>query len=124
MNEIDASVAIEEVIQTYFDGMYESSKSKVEEAFHPNAMIVGHTPNNDLFESTRDSFGDFVESQKPSAKEKGEPAYLEVLSIDVAGRTAVARVKDIYMGQTFIDSLSLVRDGASWKIYNKLYHMQ
>ena len=57
-------------------------------------------------------------------KKREEPAYLEVLSIDVAGRTAVARVKDVYMGQTFIDSLSLVRDGASWKIYNKLYHMQ
>lgn len=114
---------IEETVQIYFDSMHESDKDKVERAFHPNAMISGHIAG-DFSEMDRNAFGKLVASQQPSAKEKGEPARLEIVAIDIAGETAVARVRDDYMGRTFLDTLSMVKSNDEWVIYNKLYHIE
>ena len=97
---------IEQTVQVYFDSMYESDSEKVNKAFHPSAMISGNFGDS-FSEMTREAFGNFVASQQPSPKEKGEPARLEIVSIEIAGETAVARVRDDYLGQTFLD-LSLI----------------
>jgi hypothetical protein len=114
---------IKDIIQTYFDCMYESSKAKTHAAFHPNAKITGYLPDG-LHEMSVDDFAAFVSSQQPSAKEKGEPARLEIISIDIAGDTAVTRVRDDYLGMTFLDSLSLLKSDGKWSIYNKLFHVE
>tara|TARA_B100001123_G_C15322408_1_gene1028396 strand:- start:2280 stop:2726 length:447 start_codon:yes stop_codon:yes gene_type:complete len=115
--------SIEKTIRIYFDSMHESSKAKVDLAFHPNAKIVGVNPDN-FSEMSREDFGDLVASLQPSPKEQGVPERLEILSIEIAGMTAVARVRDDYRGLTFLDTLSLIKTGDRWVIYNKLYHIE
>ena len=110
-------------IRDSFDSMHESSKAKVDLAFHPNAKIVGVNPDN-FSEMSREDFGDLVASLQPSPKEQGVPERLEILSIEIAGMTAVARVRDDYRGLTFLDTLSLIKTGDRWVIYNKLYHVE
>lgn len=114
---------IKDVIQTYFDSMYESSSEKALAAFHPNAKITGYLEDG-LHEMSVGDFAGFVASQQPSPGEKGEPARLEVLSIEIAGNTAAARVRDDYLGMTFLDSISLIRIDGRWSIYNKLFHVE
>ena len=114
---------IKDTIQTYFDCMYESSAQKTHAAFHPNAKITGYLEDG-LHQMSVDEFADFVTSQQPSAKEKGEPARLEILSLDIAGNTAVTRVRDDYLGMTFHDTLSLLKTDDAWHIYNKLFHVE
>lgn len=114
---------IEDIIQTYFDCMYESSAEKAHAAFHSNAKITGYLEDG-LHEMTVSDFANFVESQLPSAKEKGEAIRLDILSIDIAGNTAVAQVRDDYLGMTFLDTLSFLKDGGKWSIYNKLFHVE
>ena len=114
---------IENTIQTYFDCMYESSAEKTHAAFHPNAKITGYLDDS-LHEMTVNDFVKLVESQQPSPKEKGEPARLDILSIKIAGNTAVAQVRDDYIGKTFLDTLSFLKDGGKWSIYNKLFHVE
>jgi len=114
---------IENAIRTYFDCMYESNAEKAHRAFHPNAKITGYLEDG-LHEMTVTDFANFVESQLPSPKEKGEPARLDILSIDIAGNTAVARVQDDYLGMTFLDTLSLLKEEGTWSIYNKLFHVE
>ena len=114
---------IKDAIQTYFDCMYESSEEKTHAAFHPNAKITGYLEDG-LHQMSVDEFASFVASQQPSAKEKGEPARLEILSLDIAGDTAVTRVRDDYLGMTFLDTLSLLKADGSWSIYNKLFHIE
>ena len=115
--------AIESTIQTYFECMYESSAEKAHAAFHPGARITGFMENG-LAEMSVDEFAGFVASQQPSAKGKGETARLDILSVEVAGETAVARVRDDYLGLTFLDTLSLLRTDGEWRIYNKLFHVE
>ena len=115
--------SIENTIQLYFYSMYESSKAKVGLAFHANAKIAG-VFHGQFIEMSRDDFGDRVASVQPSPKDKGDAERLEILSIEVAGITAVARVRDDYMGFTFLDTLSLIKTEETWLIYNKLFHIE
>ena len=114
---------IKEIVQTYFDCMYESSAEKTHAALHPNAKITGYLEDG-LHEMSVVEFAGFVSSQQPSAKEKGEAARLDIISIDIAGDTAVTRVRDDYLGMTFLDTLSLLRVEGQWSIYNKLFHVE
>ena len=114
---------IEQTVQVYFDSMYESDPEKVNQSFHSSAMITGSFDGN-FSEMSREDFGKFVASQQPSPKEKGEPARLEIVGIDIAGETAVARVRDDYLGRTFLDTLSMIKQDSEWVIYNKLYHIE
>jgi hypothetical protein len=114
---------IKEIVQTYFDCMYESSAEKTHAAFHPNAKITGYLEDG-LHEMSVEEFAGFVSSQQPSAKEKGEAARLDIISIEIAGDTAVTQVRDDYLGMTFLDTLSLLRVEGQWSIYNKLFHVE
>lgn len=114
---------IRDTIKTYFDSMYESSSDKVLAAFHPNAKITGYLPDG-LHQMSVSDFAAFVAGQQPSPKTKGEPERLDVLSVEIAGNTAVARVRDDYLGMTFLDSLSLLKADGRWSIYNKLFHVE
>ena len=115
--------AIESTIQLYFDSMHESSKDMVNAAFHPNAKITGIF-GGDFLEMSRDDFGDLVASQQPSPKENGETQRVEILSVEVAGITAGARVRDDYLGFTFLATLSFVKNDDRLVIYNKLFHIE
>lgn len=115
--------SITTLIRTYFDSMFESSKNKVGAAFHPNAVIAG-VFDGKFVEMSREEFGQFVERNQPSAKENGDIARLDIISIDIAGNTAVALVRDDYLGSTFLDTLSLIKLHDQWSIYNKLFHIE
>jgi hypothetical protein len=114
---------ISEAIQLYFDSMYESSEEKVRQVFHKDAKITGYMQGS-LMEQSVDSFAKFVASQIPSAAEKNEEKLLETLSLEIAGSTAVARVRDGYIGMVFQDTLSFLKIGDDWVIYNKLFHVE
>jgi len=114
---------LEETIQTYFECMYESSTEKTHATFHVNAKVIGYLEDG-LHEMTVNDFASFVESQQPSPKEKGNPIRLDILSIDIAGNTAVAQVRDDYLGMTFLDTLSFIKEHDKWSIYTKLFHVE
>ena len=98
---------ITEKVQLYFDSMYESSPQKVKEGFHPHAKITGYMQEK-IFEQSVDDFASLVAAQQPSAKEKKEPKDLEILSIEIAGNTAVAIVRDKYIGLSFLQTKDLI----------------
>ena len=113
---------IRETIQIYFDAMFESDSSKVFEAFHENAKITGYIAEK-LTEMSVSDFAAFVASQC-SAKAAGETPFVEEVSLTVAGKTAVALVRDDYIGNRFLDTLSFVKCDRGWVIYNKLFHIE
>ncbi len=114
---------IEKTIQTYFDSMHESSAEKVFTAFHKDAWITGYMPDGYLHVTVAE-FADVVASQQPSPKSNGDPAVLEILSVEIAGRTAVARIRDAYLGLMFLDILSFINHEGEWRIINKLFHVE
>ena len=114
---------IESVVQLYVDSMDESNPDKVKQAFHSNAKVVGYL-HGDFMEMSVDNFAGFVESQQPSPKEKRENVVFEILSCEIEGATALVKVRDKYLGITFLDTLSFIKVESEWKIYNKLFHVE
>ncbi len=117
------SQEIENLVQIYFNSMFEASADKVNAVFHPDAKITGYI-EGELHSMTKPEFADFVDSHQPSAKENGETPRLDLVSVDIAGETALARVRCDYLGLTFLDSLSLLKTEGKWSIYNKLFHVK
>tara|TARA_B100001093_G_scaffold433477_1_gene430450 strand:- start:153 stop:521 length:369 start_codon:yes stop_codon:yes gene_type:complete len=114
---------IETVVQLYVDSMDESNPDKVKKAFHSNAKVVGYL-HGDFMEMSVDDFAGFVASQQPSPKDKGEEVVFEILSCEIEGTTASVKVRDKYLGITFLDTLSFIKVENEWKLYNKLFHVE
>ncbi len=114
---------ISETIEIYFASMYESSADKVRHVFHEDAKITGYMQGQ-LVQLSVSAFADSVAGQLPSAAEEKEPKLLEIASIEIAGATAIARVRDGYLGMIFLDTLSLLKVDDRWVIYNKLFHIE
>lgn len=110
-------------IMIYFDSLYESNAIKVKQVFHPNAKISGYMSRT-FVENTLNTYAEFIASQRPSAFESKEPKFLEILSVKVAGDTAVAIVRNGLMGKTFLDTLTFIKVNQDWLIYGKLYHIE
>lgn len=114
---------IESVVQLYIDSMDESSADKVKEAFHPNASVVGYL-HGDFMEMSVDDFAGFVSSQQPSPSAVGENVVFEIFVCEVEGTTALVKLRDKYLGITFFDTLSFIKQEGEWKIYNKLFNVE
>ena len=113
---------IENVVQLYIDCMDESNPDKVIKAFHENATVVGYL-HGELMQMSVDDFAGFVASQQPSPKEKGENVVFETLTCEIEGTTALVKVRDKYLGITFLDTLSFIKVDGEWTIYNKLFNV-
>jgi len=122
-SKMDDKTKIEKIIKLYFDSMYHSNAQLVKKVFHPAAKITGYVENK-LEEMNTNEFAKFVGEQKPSPADKNDPEMLEIVSIDIAGKTAVAIVRDDYLGDTYLDTLSLLKVDTNWLIYNKLFHIE
>ena len=120
---MDDKTKIKKTIKLYFDSMYHSSAQQVKEVFHPAAKITGYVEDK-LEEMNTNEFAKFVSEQKPSPADKNDPEMLEIVSIDIAGKTAVALVRDDHLRVTYLDTLSLLKIDTNWVIYNKLFHIE
>ena len=120
---MDDKTKIEKIIKLYFDSMYHSNDQLVKEVFHPAAKITGYVEDK-LKEMNTNEFAKFVGEQKPSPADKNDPEMLEIISIDIAGKTAVALVRDDHLGVTYLDTLSFLKIDTNWIIYNKLFHVE
>ena len=120
MSDIDQ---IKSCIDLYYEGCCESDSSKIKKAFDKNAMISGYLPDG-LHEMNLDEFAGFVDAQQPSPKEKGDKPFLEILSCEILGETALVKIKEQYLGMIFIDSFSFLRKDDTWRIYTKLFHVE
>ena len=111
---MNAKGQIKNLIQIYVNSMDESNPNKVKQVFHNNAKIVGYL-HGDFMEMSVDDFAGFVASQQPSPKEKGENVIFEIITCEIEGTTAVVKLRDKYLGITFMDILSFIKIKVSGK---------
>jgi hypothetical protein len=120
---MDDKRQIEIVLQTYIESMNKSDPEMVRAAFHENAKITGYL-HGELLQLSTEDFAGFVSSQQPSPNENGTNVEFEVLNIEIENTIAHVKIRDVYLGITFLDILSLLKDGEEWKIYNKLFNVE
>ena len=86
-------------------------------------MISGYLPDG-LHEMNLNDFAGFVSAQQPSPKEKGDNEFLEIISSEIVGDTAIVKIREEYLGMIFIDSFSFLKKDDTWRIYTKLFHVE
>jgi hypothetical protein len=112
--------AIEAVLQTYFDGLYESDTDKLAAAFHPCAHLYWDK-DGEVQDITREQWFDLVRS-RPNAQSRGLPRADRILMLDQSGpECAVAKVACQLPPRYFTDYLVFLKTAEGWKIVSKVY---
>jgi Putative lumazine-binding len=114
---------IEQVLQTYFDGVYEGDTAKLERAFHDVAHLFG-VEDGKLTDLPRAQWFEMMR-ERQSAQIRDLPRRDWVVQIDRSGpNTAFAKVQCQLPPRYFTDYLTLVKLADGWKIVSKTYHTE
>jgi hypothetical protein len=110
--------AIAETVQLYFDGMMERDKGKLEQAFHPEAKLIGYR-GTDLHVTP---FAQWLEATSKGEKRGPSNHHNTLTDIEITGYTAIAKVKLNWPGIYYFDYLTLLRIDGQWKIVHKTWY--
>ncbi len=114
---------IEQVLQTYFDGLYEGDTAKLGSAFHDVAHLFS-VEDGKLADMSREQWFAMVRGRQ-SAQARDLPRRDWVVQIDRSGpNTAYAKVQCQIPPRYFTDYLTLVKLAGGWKIVSKTYHTE
>ena len=107
--------AITETVTLYFDGMMMRDKSKLQQAFIPEARLIGYR-GEDFTLTTFDTW-----AEATSKGEVRDPATHknEIVSIRVQGNAASVETELYWPGIYYYDFLTLMKINGQWKIVNK-----
>lgn len=112
--------AICRLMETYFEGLHRADSATLRGVFHPRLAYVCATEGDELYFDL-DTYMARVEAREPPAK-RGDPRDEAVLEV-AFGSDRLARVtaRMSMMGRDYLDFLTLVRDGADWRIVAKVF---
>lgn len=112
--------AIEQTIQTYFDGLHEGDADKLASVFHEtSALTFEHDGRVTIL--TRDQWLDSVRT-RPTPKSKGLARDDAILLLDQSGpTTAFVKVKCQIPPRHFTDYLCLLKVDGRWLVVQKVF---
>src|ERR1051325_1185977 len=112
--------AIEQVVQVYFDGLYEGDTNKIASASHEFSHLYVAN-GGEVTDLPREKWLDMVRS-RPSAKSQNLPRRDRIVSIDMSGpETAFVKVECQIPPRYFTDYLSLLKLGNKWRVVSKTF---
>ncbi len=118
MDLVSERPAIEAVIIEYLEGMIYGQPDRLADAMHPLCMQAGHY-NSEYEFFTRDEFiGSLADAEKA---DPSSPYHFNIVSIDMTGDVAVAKVEDDCLGTSFTDYLTLIKHDGRWQIVMKAF---
>lgn len=119
MNPDDRS-AIEQTIQTYFDGLYEGDADKLASIFHETSALT-YEQDGQLVVLPLAQWLKAVR-ERPAPKAKGLARDDAILLIDQSGpTTALVKVKCQMPPRYFTDYLNLLKIGGRWVVVQKVF---
>ena len=112
--------AIEKVVWTYLDGLYEGDTGKLGKAFHDVSHLYSMQEGG-VADVPRAKWFELVNS-RPSAKSRGLPRTDRIVSIDLSGpETAFVKLECSLHPRYFVDYLTLLKLKDGWRIVSKTY---
>lgn len=113
--------ALEALLATYLDGVYESNADKFLTIFHPAAHLYSLDDHGKVVDLPRDKWLDAVRT-RTSPKAQGHPRHDRIVQIDQSGpRSAFAKVECAAPPRFFVDYLSLLKTDEGWRIIAKVF---
>ncbi|SDC98725.1 Putative lumazine-binding [Algoriphagus faecimaris] len=106
---------ISKTVNLYFDGMMDRDFDKLQEAFHPEARLIGYRGER-LTVTEFNAWASATSSGSPRNKEEFKN---EIVSIRVQGNTASVETELFWPGIYYYDFLTLIKIEGKWKIVHK-----
>jgi hypothetical protein len=105
---------------TYFDGVRMSDTAAAHRAFHPQMRAMYSVRDGALAER---SIPDWLAAIAKGASNPPKPDAVRrtVVSVDVTGDAAVAKLRLDSPGSTITDYMSLLKVDGRWQIVNKIF---
>ena len=115
-----AEALVRRTVETYLHGLKFNDVASFKKAFHPDAKLFFVRKDGSLGQLTQEQWYEGFE--KSAGKE--EPGELKIVSVDVTGDAASAKVREEYPDSVYTDYVSLLKLGGEWKIVNKVYVLE
>ena len=115
--------AIRKVVGYYFDGGTAGDSSIVAKAFHKSAMMFYVRDTAFMQVPIFPEYLSRVAAPRP-ANAPRDQTKKEVVSVDIAGTAAVAKLRLTQRNAVLIDYMSLLKINGEWKIVNKIFDRQ
>ena len=107
--------AVMSVLQDYFEGLHQANTKKLSRICAEELVLS--SPN---LRRTRKEWFELINS-RPIPQDEGHPFNYKILSIDVIGDQAMAKLYCPLLGHRYIDFIGLLKENQQWKIVNKMY---
>jgi hypothetical protein len=115
--------AIEQTVQTYFDGLYEGNAEKIASVFHESSALTWDQDGK-ISILPRDAWLKLLR-ERPSAQSKGLARDDGILMLDQSGpTTAFVKVRCQIPPRYFHDYLNLIKSDGKWVIVQKIYAVE
>ena len=112
--------AIEQMVQTYLDGLYEGDAGKLASVFHDTSVLT-YEQDGKLVVLPREQWLKAVR-ERPKPKDKGLPRDDVILMIDQSGpTTAFVKLKCQIPPRYFTDYLNLLKIDGRWVVAQKVF---
>jgi len=120
MPDAQTFAEIASTVQTYVEGMCQNDAKKLCQAIHENMSCIGHFDGG-LEWITRDAFAAFVDE----AVTEPDPApWFLINAMSVTGDVATVQVENIWLGQHYDDTLTLLLHENRWVIVSKVFYLR
>ena len=112
--------AIARLMSAYFEGLYQADSSILRGVFHTQLAYACATEGDELFLDL-ETYMARIDKREAPAK-RNEPRNEAVLEV-AFGSPRLARVsaRMSMMGRDYLDFLTLIREGAEWRIVTKVF---
>lgn len=102
-------------VRTYFDGIHYGDTTALRTIFHQDAILKAPGLRRTLQE-----WFDAIET-RPIPAEQGAAYDYNVMSIEIIGNQAMAKVYCPLFGHEYVDYLGFLLEEGQWLIVNKMY---
>lgn len=114
-NEIEA---ITNTVNFYFDGMIQRNRAMLEEAFFPEARLIGYRGEN----FTVTSFETWASGTASGSPRNPADYQNSIKAIRVKEYTAIVETELFWPGIYYYDFLTLIKVDEKWKIVHKTWY--
>ena len=112
--------AVEKVVWTYLDGLYEGDTAKLGKTFHEVSHLYS-VSDGGVADLPREKWLEFVKGRE-SPKSRGLKRTDRIVSIDLSGpETAFVKLECSIHPRYFTDYLTLLKLNGGWKVVSKTF---
>ncbi len=111
----DGFKAISKLLLQYFEGLHHGDAEKLKAIFDSRCQLQAPA-----IRRSRDEWLDIVKT-RTSPAQRGDVFDYRILSIEILGDQAIAKIDCPLLDHRYVDFLGLLKENGRWLIVNKMY---